>query len=367
VARDADQKTIKDAFRTLALKYHPDRNKAPDAEGRFKEIAEAYAVLSDPKKRAEYDARGLAGVGGLSAEDLFGGINFDDIFGGLGFDFDLGGDREGAWRGGGLFDRFFRRRHAGPQRGGNLEVELEIPLDRVVTGGEETVHLARPQTCAARKGTGAKPGTSPRSCEACQGTGQHRQTEQRGDVSFTRVTTCANCRGAGKTIEEFCPECRGRGEIERDETLTVKIPVGVEDGMALRIPGHGAPSQAIGGAPGDLFVVIRSAPDARFERRGADLWRTEVIEIPDAALGASLEAPTLEGSITVKIPPGTQPGAVLRLRGKGLPEFGSGKYGDLFLRLQAHVPEKLSDEERKLYEQLRALKQKPKQKRQTAT
>jgi molecular chaperone DnaJ len=271
VARDEDQKTIKDAFRTLALKYHPDRNKAPDAEGRFKEIAEAYAVLSDPKKRAEYDARGLAGVGGLSAEDLFGGIDFDDIFGGLGFDFDLGADREGAWRGGGLFDRFFRRRRAGPQRGGNLEVELEIPLDRVVTGGEETVHLARPQTCAACKGTGAKPGTSPRSCEACHGIGQHRQTEQRGDVAFTRVTTCANCRGAGKIIEEFCPECRGRGEIERDETLTVKIPVGVEDGMALRIPGHGLPGQAIGGTPGDLFVVVRSAPDSRFERRGADL------------------------------------------------------------------------------------------------
>ena len=342
-----DQKAIKDAFRRLALKYHPDRNKSPDAEERFKEIAEAYAVLSDPSKRAQYDRRGFAGVADFSAEDLFGGIDFGDLFGGLGFDFDLGG---------GLFDRFFRRRRAGPMRGANLEIELTVPLERVVKGGEETVRFAGPHICSTCRGARTRPGTQPRTCSACKGTGQQVMSRHEGDISFRQITVCPVCQGEGSLIAEPCPDCHGRGIAERAEALRVMIPAGIEEGMALRIPGHGLPSAQAGGRAGDLFVIVHTARDPRFERRGADLWRDETLEVADAALGTQLDVPTLEGHATVKVPAGTQPGELLRLRGKGLPEFSGGRRGDLYLRLRVRVPEDLSREERALYEQLRELR-----------
>jgi molecular chaperone DnaJ len=346
VPRDADDKTIKDAFRTLALQYHPDRNKAPDAEERFKEIAAAYAVLSDPKKRAAYDIGGVAGMAGVSTEDLFSGINFEDLFGGPGFDFG----------GGGLFERFFhRRRPSGPPRGANLEVDLEVPLERVLTGGEETVHLTHPQTCAACQGSGAKPGTAPRRCETCNGTGQRVTSRRDSGITFQQITTCPGCHGRGSIIDQPCPECHGQGEVERAETLTVTVPAGVEERMALRIPGRGLPSRDAGGTPGDLFVIVHSAPDTRFARRGADLWRAATVPVVDAVLGTELEVPTLDGSTTVTIPPGTQPDTVLRLHGKGLPEFGGDRRGDLYLRVHVHVPDRLSSKERDLYERLRTL------------
>ena len=346
VPRDAAAKAIKDAFRKLALKYHPDRNKEPGAEERFKEIAEAYAVLSDPKKRAEYDARGHAGVAGFSPEDLFGGIDFEDLFGGLGFDFGLGG---------GLFDRFFGRRPRSRTQGANLELEIEIPLERVMCGGEEIVHYPRTLACPVCHGTGTKPGTAPRQCRECGGSGQKSVHRREGGFTFHQITPCSACRGQGVIIDHPCPECAGRGRMERVETLTVKIPRGIEEGMALRIPGHGQASPIPGGAPGDLFVIVRTRPDPRFERRGADLWRVETIEVADAVLGTTLEAPTADGSVTVKIPPGTQPEAILRLRGKGLPEFGDHRRGDLYLTLRVHLPERLSREERDLFERLKAL------------
>jgi molecular chaperone DnaJ len=346
VPRDADEKTIKDAFRKLALQYHPDRNKAPDAEARFKEIAAAYAVLSDAKKRADYDAGGVAGVAGVSPEDLFRGINFDDLFGGLGFD--VGG--------GGLFDRFFRhRRPTGTPHGANLEVDLEVPLERVCSGGEETVHLTHPQACPTCHGSGARPGTAPRRCEPCNGTGQRVTSRSDRGITFQQITPCPSCHGRGNVIEQPCAECDGRGEVQRPETLTVTIPVGVEEGMALRIPGRGLPSHDAGGLPGDLFVVVRSAPDPRFERRGADLWRAETLSVVDAVLGTRLEVVTLDGPTTVTIPPGTQPDTVLRLRSKGLPVFGGSGRGDLYLRVQVRVPDRLSPTERDLYERLRSL------------
>jgi molecular chaperone DnaJ len=199
VPRDADQKAIKDAFRTLALQYHPDRNKEPGAEERFKEIAEAYAVLADPQKRAAYDAGGVAGVSGFSPEDLFSGIDFEDIFGGPGFDFG----------GGGLFDRFFRRqrRPAGPPRGQDLEVELEVPLARVATGGEETVHFRHPAVCPACHGSGAQAGTTPRRCDACHGTGQHVSSRRESGITFQQITTCPTCHGRGTIIDTPCSEC----------------------------------------------------------------------------------------------------------------------------------------------------------------
>jgi len=346
ISRDGDKKAIKDAFRALALKYHPDRNKEPGAEERFKEIAEAYAVLSDPKKRAEYDMRGHAGVAGFTDEDLFGGINFEDLFGDMGLGF-----------GGGLFERFFGRR-AGPRRGRDLEVVVRIPLERVVTGGEETVRLSRASECPACGGSGAKDGTARHVCEVCGGSGQHVRQEVKEGVSLKQISTCPSCRGRGYFTDELCPECGGTGEMSREEKLTVQIPVGAEEGMALRVPRHGMASPETGGAPGDLFVIVRTAPDARFERHGANLWRTERVELVDAALGSKLRIPSLDGDVDLDVPAGTQPDSILRLRSKGLPAFGGGTRGDYFIRIDIHIPEKLSAEERQLFTQLRDLSRK---------
>lgn len=174
--------------------------------------------------------------------------------------------------------------------------------------------------------------------------------------ALSRFTTCATCQGAGTIIDKPCPDCGGVGKVESMEALKVKIPAGIDEGMALRIPGRGLPSSEAGGSPGDLFVIMHTATDSRFERRGADLWRAETLELADAVLGTDLDIPTLDGHATVKIPAGTQPGEVLRLRRKGLPEFGTGRRGDLYLRLQVRIPKKLSREERELYERLRALR-----------
>jgi molecular chaperone DnaJ len=342
VPRDAERKAIKEAFRRLAKRYHPDRNKAPDAEEKFKEIAEAYAVLYDPKKRAAYDAGGHAGVAGVTPDDLFGGVHFEDLFADLGAD--LGGF--------GLFDRLFRR-GAGPHHGADIRVELFVPLAKIAAGGEELVRVARETPCAKCKGNGAAPGTKPRACKTCGGSGRLTQSRMRGDVSIQQITTCPGCHGAGSLIDKPCPDCRGTGTTHKEEKLTVRIPVGAEEGMALRVPGHGHPSPAAGGSPGDLYVVVRSEADPRFERHGANLWRPMPIEVVDAVLGCKVKVPTLDGEVEVEVPPGTQPDAVLRLKGKGLPCFGAGGHGDLLLRVAVRVPDRLSKEQRALYEQLR--------------
>ena len=353
VARDADARTIKDTFRRLALKYHPDRNKAPDAEERFKEIAEAYAVLSDPKKRAEYDARGFAGVAGYSPEDLFGGIDFGDIFGDLGFGLDLG------FGGGGLFERLFGRRRTGPIRGQDLQVELVLPLETIARGGQEVVRYTRPVTCPRCHGNGAEPGSAPRPCPTCSGSGRKvvMRDESRAEtaIRFQQVTVCPDCGGRGERIDKPCRECRGAGSIEKDESLTVNVPPGADEGLALRVPAHGLPSATPQGPPGDLYVLVASAPDARFVRDGADLWRTEALAVTEAVLGTLLKVPTLDGTVEVTVPAGTQPDEVLRLRGKGLPLFGGRGRGDLNLRIAIKIPDRLTAEECALYEKLRAL------------
>lgn len=346
VPKDADAAAIKKAFRSLAFKYHPDRNKASDAKERFQEIAEAYAVLHDPKKRAHYDASGHAGVSGFTSEDLFGGIDFGDILGGLGF---------GFGRAGGSFADLFGF-HSKPLRGRNIEVELEVPLERIVKGGEEVVHLRRPKSCSACKGSGAAAGTDPRKCEQCSGSGKLVHTEERGHVKFQQITTCAKCVGKGTVIDNPCPDCHATGEILSKEKIKVKIPVGIEDGMALRVPGHGMPAPPGGSESGNLLVVIRTRPDSRFRRHGTNLRRVEIVSVADAVLGTSIRVPTLEGKdISVKVPSGSQPGDTLRLRGKGLPAFHDGKVGDLLVDLRVTLPKELSKEERALYEQLQDL------------
>lgn len=313
-------------------------------------------MLSDPEKRRAYDARGFAGVAGFSEEELFRTIDFGDLFGGLNFDFGFGPGR------GGLFERFFGRRRAGPAAGRNIEVEVEVPLSRVVTGGEEKVQYRRAATCEACHGSGAKDGTKWHRCEGCAGTGrkteESRRREKLGVVVVQNIMICTKCGGRGEIIDEVCAKCSGSGRVEQEETLTVNVPVGVEDGMVLRVPAHGMPSAGTGGAPGDLFVIVRSAPDPRFERRGADLWRTEPVAIADAVLGTKRTVPTLDGSVDVKIPAGTQPGVVLRLAGKGLPEFGGASRGDLYIVADVQVPRRLTKKQRELYEELRQLEAK---------
>lgn len=236
--RDADAAAIKDALRQLALKYHPDRNKEPGAEERFKEIAAAYAVLSDPKKRAEYDAGGFGAAAGFSPEDLFGGIDFDDLFGGMGLGF-----------GGSLFDRLFRHRRTGPERGRDIEIAITVPLAKIASGGEETVRFLRLVACQACQGTGALAGTTPRRCEACQGSGRQVKSTSQAGVTVQQVSTCPRCHGRGHFIDQPCPDCAGSGQAEHTESVTVNIPPGMEEGMALRVPGHGMPSEDKGGAP----------------------------------------------------------------------------------------------------------------------
>jgi molecular chaperone DnaJ len=354
VARDADQKAIKDAFRQLAMKYHPDRNKAPEAEEKFKEIAEAYAILSDPDKRAKYDTGGFEGVADFSAEDLFGGIDFGDIFSGMGFGFDFG-------NGGGnsIFDRFFRHHRRGPAKGRDVEVQVLVSLDEINNGSEKSIRLGHPITCTNCKGTGAEPGTKPRKCETCGGSGQkvtaRKETKDKSSVMFQQISVCPTCHGQGVFIDNPCKKCHGTGQLEKAESLKVKIPKGAEENMALRISGHGMPGPTADSKPGDLYVIVRTAHDNRFQRAGPDLWCTKNIDVVDAVLGTQINIPTLDKNIKVKVPPGTQHDEILRLRGKGLPLMNSMGRGDLKIRILVNIPENLTDEERELYEKLRLL------------
>ncbi|MGE5288619.1 MAG: DnaJ C-terminal domain-containing protein [Micromonosporaceae bacterium] len=345
VPRDADKKTIRNAFRRLARKYHPDRSTEPDAEERFKQIAEAYGVLSDPAKRASYDARGFSGVAGVSPEDLWAGIDFGDL---------LGETAPGF--GDGLFERFFGHRAGpGPPRGADIETEVTVPLDRIATGGEETLTISRLGPCAACSGSGARPGTRPRPCPACGGTGQRVAGSQRGNVTIRRVMACPACEGRGTLIDQPCGDCRGTGQAAHEDHVTVRIPAGIPDATALRIPSRGMPSPAAGGAPGDAYVIVRTGPDPRFTRNGADLWHALEVTVPDAVLGTTAAVPTLDGDIHITIPPGTQPGTVLRVAGKGLPQFRRTGRGSLYISVAVRIPDprRLNPGQRRLYEQLR--------------
>lgn len=350
IAKGADEKVIKDAFRKLTLKYHPDRNKSPDAEDRYKEIAEAYAVLSDPDKRRQYDQKGFAGVADFSAEDLFGGIDFGDLFGDTGFNFG----------GGSMFDDFF---HRGPRRaptkGRDLEIMVRVPLARIATGGEEVVRFRRQAPCSACNGIGAEAGSFPRSCDACNGSGRKvlRKEQTKGTI-FQQITTCPICEGKGTVIDKPCSECMGLGNIEKEETLKVTIPKGAEEGTMLRIPDHGVAASEAGLPPGDLFIVVTTYPDQRFQRHGADLWRVETIDVSDAVLGTKIKVPIMDGDVEVKVPAGTQADEVLRLRKKGLPCQGSSHIGDLNLKIHIDIPTKLTLTEKSLYKKLQKCKQK---------
>ncbi len=352
VPRDADEKALKKAYKRLAMKYHPDRNKDPDAEEKFKEIAKAYAVLSDPQKRQMYDAGGVGGVAHFSDEELFRNVDFGDLFGGFGFDFGMGG--------GSIFDRFFRQPRQRQTHGVDLRVRMGVSLQRIFEGGGELLRFSRRVACPACHGHGTRSGKPPVACSSCNGTGRQvvtsEQNNDKGHIQFQRVVSCPLCQGRGVEPSEACLQCGGSGEVEKAESLKITIPAGIEDGSVMRVPGHGMPAGEPGVPPGDLYVEVYTLSDPRFQRHGADLWRTERLGVPQAVLGTKLRVPTLEGKVDVTIPPGMQPDEMLRLRGKGLPRYRGRGYGDLILRIEVVIPEQLSEEERELYRKLVALR-----------
>lgn len=335
VARDASEQDIKSAYRKLALKHHPDRNQgAAGAEDKFKEAAEAYAVLSDPDKRARYDRFGHAGVGGPGAA---GGPGFNpESFG----DFsDILGDFFGFGGGGG--------RRGGPTRGADLRFDLEIGFEESFTGTETTIQIPREEHCETCKGSGAAPGTSREACPQCRGTGQLRY--QQGFLVVAR--TCGQCRGTGQVIRTPCASCRGTGLITRERRVTVKIPAGIADGQRLRLHGEGEHGSA-GGPTGDLYVVIHVKSHALFQRDGDDLYMETPVPYPLMALGGTFTVDGPAGEIEVKVPQGTLSGTLIPFRGKGMPSVNGRGRGSLYVRVVVEVPKKLTKDQKKILEQL---------------
>lgn len=334
VSRTATEAEIKRAYRTLAVKHHPDKNPGdPHAEEKFKECAEAYAVLSDAQKRTAYDRFGHAGVGaGAGAGFDPGFSNIEDIFDLFGF-----GDMFGG-RG---------RTRSTVQRGSDLRYDLEITLEEAASGKEEKLHIPRLEKCDECGGSGAEKGTSPEACITCGGRGQTRY--QQGFFSVMR--TCPNCRGKGQVIRNPCKTCKGAGRVEKEKTLEVKIPAGVETGSRLRVSGEGE-GGLNGGPSGDLFVVVHVKEHDTFERQGANLYSAVPVTFAQAALGAEIKVKTLDGEESLKIPPGTQTGTVFRLKSQGMPALGGRGKGDLFVAVTLITPKTLTKEQRKLLEQL---------------
>lgn len=332
VAKGASEDEIKKSYRKLAMKYHPDRN--PDnkeAEEKFKEVKEAYEMLTNPEKRESYDRYGHAGVDpNMGGGGGFGGGGFGDAFG------DIFGDIFG---GGG------RGRSSGPQvyRGADLRYNLEITLEQAANGFDTTIRVPSWDKCDTCHGSGAKPGTQPVTCTTCHGHGQVRM--QQGFFSIQQ--TCPKCHGSGKMIPEPCPSCSGAGRIKRNKTLEVKIPAGIDNGMRIRSTGNGEPGTN-GGPSGDLYVEIHIKPHSVFQREGDDLHCEMPISFSKAALGGEIEVPTLSGKVSFTVPEGTQTGKTFRLKGKGIKGVRSGYHGDLFCHVIVETPVKLTDKQKDL-------------------
>ncbi len=335
VARGASQEDIKRAFRKLAMEYHPDRNKEAGAEDKFKEVAAAYEVLSDPEKRSSYDRFGLAGVNGNGQQ----GFNGFDGFGGFGD----------------IFDAFFRgtaSRRAGSQRGSDLRTALDLEFAQAIFGVEKELEFERTEGCSDCNGTGAMRGSRPQSCPECQGSGEIRRVQQSLFGQFVNVATCDPCHGEGLIVTDPCGACRGRGARRVTAKRMVKIPAGIDDGSQIRVSGEGD-SGSRGGPAGNLYVLLRVQPHKQFERDENELIYELPINVAQAALGATVEVPTLEGDpVTLKIEPGTQHGHVFTIRDRGVPYLrGSGR-GSLLVRTNVVTPTKLTGEQRELLERL---------------
>jgi molecular chaperone DnaJ len=339
VNRNASDTEIKKAYRKLALRCHPDKNPGDKAaEEQFKELSEAYAILSDGQKRALYDQYGHAGIDqqggfGYSSGGGFGGTPFEDLFG------DIFGDIFGGGGGGG-------GRRGGGRRGDDLRYNLTIAFEEAAFGLETKIQVPRHQPCETCGGSGAKPGTSPETCRTCAGNGQVRV--QQGFFSLTR--TCPDCHGEGKRITDPCSDCRGTGLIRGQKTLSLKIPAGVESGNRLKMGSEGEPG-AKGGPPGDLYVVITVKDHPIFQREGNDLICEIPISFPQAALGCELEAPTLDGKVKLKVPAGTQSGKIFKLSGKGIPVLQGYGRGDELVIVRVETPTSLTSRQKELLDE----------------
>ena len=342
VPKTSSKDEIKDAYRKLAMQYHPDRNKAPGAEEKFKEISEAYAVLSDDQKRQQYDMLGHTGFDQrYTREDIFRGADFETILKDMGFGF------------GSVFDFFFGDRGFGDRTpvGRDLVYDLEITLEETARGAEKEILVPRIEKCDVCGGSGAAPGTTPRTCPKCGGAGKVQNVSRSGFGTFVRVMPCSTCNGKGVIIDSLCRTCRGRGLVEKERKITVKVPAGIDEGYQLRLHGEGEtpPNR---GEPGDLYVLIHVAPHKLFKRRDDDLLCNLRIGFSQVALGTEIQIPTLDGTANVRIRPGTQPGEIVKLKGKGMPRFRGYGYGDLLVRVDIAVPEKLTQQQRTLLEEL---------------
>lgn len=347
VPRTASKDDIKKAYRKLAMKYHPDMNKEKpkEAEEKFKELSEAYEVLADEEKKSRYDQFGHEGVqstfkgGGFDWSDFTHYGDISDIFG------DFGGF------GGSIFDQFFGGgRRSGPQEGRSLRYDITVTLDGAAKGVEREIRIPHSVTCRVCGGMGAKP-SDMKTCPSCAGKGQVQRSQKRGYTSFVTITNCPTCRGAGKQVTKPCAECGGAGSTQTTSTIQVSVPKGAEEGMRLRIRGAGEAGPN-GGPPGDLYIVVHIEDHALFDRDGKDLWVDAPVTFTQAALGAQVDVPTLGGTARVTVPPGTQTGTVLRLKGKGMPDLRGYGTGDQFVRVTVMTPTKLTPEQKGLVKKL---------------
>lgn len=334
VARGASQDEIKQAFRKLARQYHPDVSKEPNAEERFKEMNEAYSVLSDEQKRAQYDRYGRVDNNMGGAQDM--NVNFNDIFEEL---FGFGGGRGGG-----------SRRNA-PRRGRDLQMGVELTFEEAVFGVEREIQFEREEPCATCRGSGAEPGSTPRTCDTCNGRGEVRQVRQTFIVQMVETVTCPKCQGRGQIIEKLCHTCAGRGLERKKVNKKVSVPAGVDNGMQIRLPGEGGPGTN-GGPNGNLFLVVDVKPHEYFKRREDDILLDLDINIAQAVLGADIEVPSMDGPEKLTIPAGTQPGKMFKLRGKGVPRIRQSGRGDQRVIINVAIPTKLNSEQRELFEKL---------------
>ncbi|ERI90246.1 chaperone protein DnaJ [Clostridiales bacterium oral taxon 876 str. F0540] len=332
--KGASDDEIKKAFRKLAIKYHPDKNQGnKEAEENFKEINEAYQVLSDPEKKAQYDQFGTTdfnGGGGFS-----GGFDFSDM-GGFGDIFE-------SFFGGG-FGSGGRRRN-GPERGADIEYTLNLTFEEAVFGVEKEVSVNKHERCETCSGSGAKPGTSPKTCDKCGGSGQVRVQRNTPLGSFVSVNTCDKCGGKGKIISEPCPTCRGTGKERKNRKIKINVPAGVDTGNVIPLRGHGEHG-ANGGPPGDLYINIRVAAHSLFKRKGFDIHIDRHISFAKATFGCEIKVPTVDGDVKYEIPAGTQPGTVFRLKGKGVPRVNSSGRGDQYVTVIVDVPKTLNEKQK---------------------
>ena len=340
VDKTADEKEIKKAYRKLAMKYHPDVSEEEGSEEKFKEISEAYAVLSDEEKRQRYDKFGHAGMDGFTAEDFYQNVNFEDIFQG----FDIGNIFEMFGFGGGSS----RSSRAGPQRGSDIYTEVPITLEEAYNGCEKEIKITRSEICPTCNGSKSKPGVEPETCPTCNGTGQIKEVSNTFLGQMVNVRPCRQCGGTGKIITDPCEECRGKGSIRKTKTIKLEIPEGVDEGNHLRVSGEGNCGDKPG-LEGDLIVTVHIKRDKRFVREGDHLYYEQQISFPQAALGDIISIPTIEGKeVEFKITPGTQSGTVFKLRGQGMNSVRHSGRGNLYVTVTVVVPKKLNSKQKKL-------------------